>query len=146
VLGPNVAQVNITISQLAILGQRFVTATTDGRLVGGVAFTVTPSQAVVVSLSPNTAKQGNSVEATVTGENTNWSPATTFTLGSGIDVTNVGVIDSTHATLTLSVQALAAIGCTRPNRRSRRRNSATASPSAAASKSGHMRGVKYSSA
>jgi hypothetical protein len=89
VLGPNVAQVNITISQLAILGQRFVTATTDGRLVGGVAFTVTPSQAVIVSLSPNTAKQGNSVEATVTGENTNWSPATTFTLGSGIDVTNV---------------------------------------------------------
>jgi MBG domain (YGX type)/Cep192 domain 4 len=110
VLGPTIAQVQLSIGQLALQGGRFVTATTDGKLVGGGGFSVTPSQAVVVSLSPNTAKQQDTIIANVIGQNTSWDGTTTFSLGGGVDVTNVIVGDSTHATLTIAVQPLAALG------------------------------------
>jgi hypothetical protein len=110
VLGPTVAQVEIAIDQLAVLGSRAVTATTDGSSVGGGLFSVTPSLAVITAVSPNTARQNDTIAVEVTGQNTHWTGATTFSFGGGINVTNTNVVDATHATVTISVEPLAALG------------------------------------
>src|SRR5262249_13771889 len=108
----NVAQVHLTINDFAQTGPRFVTATTNGAApVGGAAFSVTPSQAVIASLTPNTAKQQDSIVVAVVGQNTLWSQgATVFTVDGSITVSNPVVVDHTHATMTLSVAALASLG------------------------------------
>ena len=109
VLGATVAQVTLSIGQLASLGARLATATTGTEVVTA-GFSVTPSIAIVVSVSPNTARQGEAVLVEVVGQNTHWDGATMFNVGGGITVNNAAVDSETHATLSLSVGALAPLG------------------------------------
>ena len=74
-LGPTVAQVRIAIDLLAPQGFRFVTAVTGGSVVGGAGFVVTPSQAAIVSVAPNTARQQETLSVDVVGVNTHWNGA-----------------------------------------------------------------------
>jgi hypothetical protein len=83
VLGPTIAQVGITIALNALQGFRSVTATTDGVTVGGTGFSVTPSQAIVVSVSPNTAHQQDTLTVQVVGQNTNGMQAPLPSFGGG---------------------------------------------------------------
>ena len=112
ILGPTVASVNVSVAQLAQLGGRSVTATTQGTTVGGAGFYVTPSLALISAISPNTTPQGTTITVDVQGQNTHWSPATVFTFGDGITVTNVVVNSPTDATVTISVPPLAGEGAT----------------------------------
>ena len=112
ILGPTIATVNVSVAQLAQLGGRSVTATTNGVTVGGAGFNVTPSLALISAITPNTAQQGQVIVVNVTGQNTHWSPSTVFQFGAGIVVANVDVISPTTATLTLSIPALAPVGPT----------------------------------
>jgi hypothetical protein len=110
VLGPTVAQVEITIDQLAQQGYHAVTATTNGTTVGTGSFYVTASQAVIVAVAPNTARQNDSITVDVTGENTHWDASTTFSFGSGIGITSIDVVDATHATVAITLAPLAPLG------------------------------------
>ena len=114
ILGSTIANVPITIDQLAILGFRSVTATTNGVMVSSVypvGFTVTPSTALISSVTPNTGNQGDSgTQLQVVGTNTHWGPSTVFSFGSGITVTNAVVANETNATLTISIAPLATVG------------------------------------
>jgi hypothetical protein len=117
VIGPTIATATISINPLATLGGRSVVATTSDtpggpQVVGGAGFSVTPNLAEIVSVSPNTAAQGQSVTVNVTGSNTLWNGSTTFSFGDGIVVTNTNVTSNTTATLTLSIPALAGEGPT----------------------------------
>ncbi len=112
ILGPTIATATISIDQLATLGGRSVTATSDGVTVGGAGFSVTPSLAQMVSVTPNTALQGQTITVAVAGQNTHWNGSTVFRFGSGIVVTTSVVSDPTDATLTLAIPPLAPIGAT----------------------------------
>jgi len=116
ILGSTIANVPITIDQLATLGYRAVSATTvtDGVTVQSgypVGFTVTPSTATIASVTPNTGNQGDSgTQLQVVGMNTHWNSRTIFSFGSGITVTNTVVTDETDATITISINPLATVG------------------------------------
>jgi hypothetical protein len=110
ILGPTIARLQIAIDQLAVQGAHGVTAITNGVSVGGPLFVVTPSQAAIVGVTPNTARQNDSIDVDIVGTNTHWSPATAFSFGSGITVTNRTVVDATHATVRISIGALATLG------------------------------------
>ena len=112
ILGSDIASVSISVDQLATLGGRSVIATTGGTQVGGAGFTVTPSLALIKAITPNLAKQGDTITVDVTGQNTHWNGSTTFNFGAGIVVTNTVVNSTTEATLTLTVPALAPEGDT----------------------------------
>jgi hypothetical protein len=112
ILGPGIATQSISIDQLAILGGRSVVATTEGTPVGGAGFTVTPSLALISAVTPNTAKQGDTAQIEITGQNTHWSGSTVFQFGSGIIVTKYQVNSATDATVWIAVPALASEGPT----------------------------------
>jgi hypothetical protein len=116
ILGPTIASQSISIAQLAQLGGRSVIATTPDlstpQVVGGAGFSVTPSLALISAITPNTAKQGQSITVDVTGQNTHWSGATKFQFGAGIVVSSTTVNSATDATLVLSLPALAPLGPT----------------------------------
>jgi hypothetical protein len=117
ILGPTIATQSISIDQLATLGGRGVVATTPdvtgpSQVVGGGYFTVTPSLALILAVSPNIAKQGNTPQVEVTGQNTHWDGSTVFTFGAGIQVTKTQVNSLTDATVWLSIPALAPEGPT----------------------------------
>ncbi len=118
ILGPTIATQSISIAQLANLGGRSVVsstpdATTANQVtVGGAGFSVTPSLALILSVTPNTAQQGNTVSVVVTGQNTHWNGSTTFQFGAGIVVTSTSVTSNTTANLTLAIPAYAPEGPT----------------------------------
>jgi hypothetical protein len=116
ILGPTIATQSISIDQLATQGYRSVIATTADasglqHTVSGASFTVTPSLALISAITPNTAKQGDTVVVQVTGQNTHWNGGTTFSFGAGIVVSQTQVNGNT-ATLTLVIPALASEGAT----------------------------------
>lgn len=114
ILGSTIANVPITIDQLATVGFRNVTAATNGIVVSSVfpvGFTVTPSTAVISTVTPNTGNQGDSgTQLQIVGTNTHWGPGTVFSFGSGITVTNAVVSNETSATITISIAPLATVG------------------------------------
>jgi hypothetical protein len=117
VISPTVAEVNLSIGQETPTGGYSVVATTPdapaiAQVVSGAGFSVTPSLATILSVSPNTSPQGTLITVNVTGFDTHWSPATTFSFGAGIVVTNVTVTGETSATLSLAIPALAPEGTT----------------------------------
>lgn len=123
VLGPTIAQVTLNIDQLAPLGGNSVTATTTlatgTQVVSGAGFSVTPSLATIVSVTPNTGYQGNgegngaAVQVTVTGEFTHWDGTTTFSFGDGITVSGVAVDSGAQtATMSLAIPPYASLGTT----------------------------------
>ncbi|MGA3371748.1 MAG: Ig-like domain-containing protein [Terracidiphilus sp.] len=118
ILGPTIATQSINIAQLAQQGGRSVVSTTPDAsaanqvTVGGAGFSVTPSLALILSVSPNTAAQGGTISVTVTGQNTHWAGSTTFQFGAGIVVTSTNVTSNTTANLTLAIPAYAPEGPT----------------------------------
>ncbi|HEX4004971.1 MAG TPA: Ig-like domain-containing protein [Acidobacteriaceae bacterium] len=118
ILGPGIAAVNISIGQETPTGGYAVTATTPDaapsqQVVGGAGFSVTPSLALILSVTPNTAAQGaNNVTVAVVGQNTHWDGSTVFRFGAGIVVASANVTDNTDATLVLSIPAYASEGTT----------------------------------
>jgi hypothetical protein len=118
-VGPTIMTQSISIDQLATLGYRSVVATTSdvigiGHTVSGAGFSVTPSLALILSVTPNIAKQGDTLQVEVIGQNTHWDGSTVFTFGAGIQVNSAltQVHSNTDATLTISVPALASEGPT----------------------------------
>jgi hypothetical protein len=117
ILGPTIATQSISIPILAPLGGLGVVASTPdaatiAQMVSGAGFSVTPSLALIASISPNTSPQGATVTVTVTGQNTHWDGSTTFSFGDGIVVASAQVTSETTATLTLAIPAYAGEGPT----------------------------------
>ena len=117
ILGPTIATQSINIDQLATLGGRGVVATTPdatgpSQVVGGGYFYVSPSLALIQAVTPNVAKQGDTLEVEVTGQNTHWDGSTIFTFGAGIQVTKTQVNGFTDAFVWLSIPPLASEGPT----------------------------------
>jgi hypothetical protein len=79
--------VRVAIDGLAALGAHYVTASTGSEVVTA-QFSVTPSTAVLLAVTPNTTKQGQSVIVEVLGQNTLWTGATVFNFGAGTTVMN----------------------------------------------------------
>ena len=118
ILGATIATQSISIAQLAQLGGRSVVSTTPDAsaanqvTVGGAGFSVTPSLALISAVTPNTSQQGTQICVDVTGSNTHWSGATSFSFGDGIVVTSVTVNSNTDATVCLAIPAYASEGAT----------------------------------
>jgi hypothetical protein len=84
----------------------------SAQVVGGAGFSVTPSLALISAVTPNTAKQGDTPQVEITGQNTHWNGTTTFQFGDGIVVTKHQVNSATDATVWLSIPAYAGEGPT----------------------------------
>jgi hypothetical protein len=121
ILGPGIATQSISIAQLATLGYRSVVATTPDAqnfngvnqvTVSGAGFDVTPSLALILAVTPNTALQGQTPQVEITGQNTHWDGSTIFQFGDGIVVTKTKVNSLTDATVWLSIPAYAGEGAT----------------------------------
>ncbi|MFZ1086684.1 MAG: Ig-like domain-containing protein [Terracidiphilus sp.] len=117
IIGPTIATQVISINQLAPLGGSSVVATTpdvtgSAQVVSGAGFTVTPSLALISTVTPNTALQGNTITVEVTGQNTHWDGSTVFTAGEGITVSNPSVNSAADAFITLTIPTLAPLGAT----------------------------------
>ncbi len=98
-IGPTgtTATASIAISPLAYLGSRNVTLTTGTEIVSGSYFNVIAGPAILSSINPSTANQGQHILMTITGENTNWSQGLTqFSItGGGYDIVVNGVVVNT---------------------------------------------------
>ena len=117
ILGPTIATQSISIGQETPTGGYSVTATTPdappiAQVVGGAGFSVTPSLALISSVTPNTSPQGTTITVDVQGSNTHWNGSTVFSFGAGIVVTSTTVNSETDATLTLAIPPLAPEGTT----------------------------------
>ena len=117
ILGPTIATQSVTIPILQPTGGYPVVANTADAVgsqhtVGGAGFSVTPSLALIATVTPNTAPQGSTIVVDVQGQNTHWNNGTVFQFGAGIVVSNTVVNSATDATLTLVVPALAPLGTT----------------------------------
>ena len=104
----------LTINALATPGVRSVVATTGGevaRLDG--AFTVTPTNATphLASVSPGSARQGESLTITLLGVDTDFDGQNpSLSLGSNIAIQPLTVVNDTRITANITVDLLAAIG------------------------------------
>ena len=106
------ATVNVTVSPIATLGGRTVTATTGSQVASGAnLFNVTAGSATIVSVNPNTGKQNTpGLQVTITGSNTHFTQAMpSVSLGSGIVTTQVQVISDTTLTATVNIAPSAPI-------------------------------------
>jgi len=109
---PTSAALQITISQSAPLGPRTVTATTAGEVATlADGFSVTAGSPSITTVSPTTGRQAETLNLSITGQFTSFVSGTTAaSLGSGITVNSVAVIDATHATVNVTVSPGAALG------------------------------------
>ncbi|HWG38018.1 MAG TPA: Ig-like domain-containing protein [Terriglobales bacterium] len=113
VVTPDVAQITVSVDQLAQLGGRQVSATTGAEVDHGGFFDVTPSLATLVSVTPNAGLQGaTALPVAVVGQNTHWDSSTVFTFGDGIAVSGAQVTSPTTATMNLAIPPLASVGAT----------------------------------
>ena len=108
------ATANIAIDPLAYTGSRTVTVTTGAEIVSGSLFTVIPGPAILSTISPSTANQGQHILMTITGEFTHWSQTLTqFSIsGGGYDIAVNGVVinSPTQAVADLTLSGTAALG------------------------------------
>lgn len=77
---PNSVTVNITVSQNANVGSitaNLTSGPSGGATIFPFTFTVTPSSAQIVSVTPNSVPQGGQVQLAVVGLNTHWNQSTT---------------------------------------------------------------------
>jgi hypothetical protein len=123
-LGPGVSVVSIAVTDsthlsaeiaidvAAVGGPRTVTATTGtetAALVNG--FTVGPPPAVILTMFPNVASQGQSTtRVTVIGKKTHFTSASLLDLGPGITASNVVSSDSTHLSADIAIARTASPG------------------------------------
>ena len=116
IFGSTAARVQVTVDPLAATGSCAVVATTAtdnevDNLGGGASFSITPSAAIITSVTPNTALQGaTGIVVNVVGFDTLWTNSTAFSFGGGVTVTNTNVVDNLHAALTLSIGLYASPG------------------------------------
>ncbi len=106
------ATANITIQPTTTLGPRTVTVTTGAELVSITnAFQVNAGNAVLLSVSPSSGIQGQTVNVIVSGSGTNFLQGTTIAnFGAGIVVSSLTVNSPTNATASLAIDPAAAAG------------------------------------
>ena len=110
VLGPTDARAELRIRPRAVVGPRSVTIRTRReRLFVRQAFRViesVPTAPTIVSVSPNSGRQGQTVHVTITGLNTGFSQTTTqVSVGAGIPVTGLTVGNATSVTADFAIPA-----------------------------------------
>jgi hypothetical protein len=106
------ATANISIASTAAAGGRSGTLTSNGANYG-FTFTVTPSNAALISSTPNSGLQGASVALQVAGANTHWADGLTFaSLGAGIVVNRVVINSATTAEVDIAIPTNASVGTT----------------------------------
>ena len=105
------ATVNITILGTATTGGRGISLSTGAETVTG-NFTVASGSAVILSVTPNSGQQGQSIASVaIVGQGTNFVQGTsTFSLGLGITTTSLTVTDATHATAAITIDPAAVAG------------------------------------
>lgn len=114
--------VSISVATNAATGPRNVTVTTGSELVtltNGFSVTAPAGKPAILSVSPGVATQGQSIQVTVTGQNTNWVQGSTeMNFGPGVGVGNglmgsygpVTVTSPTTATASLTIATNATPG------------------------------------
>ena len=112
VTSPTSATLNIAIAVGAEPGARIVTATTLGEIAElADGFTVTAGLPAVSTVSPSTGRQAERLNLGVTAQFTHFANGTTTaSLGAGVTVNTVTVVDATHATVEVTVTPGAALG------------------------------------
>ena len=97
IVSPSSATATLTIDGDAYIGGRQTTVTTNNEVVSGSFFSVTQSDAIITSISPTTANQGQHILMTITGNFTHWSQELTqFSIaGGGYDIKVNGVVINT---------------------------------------------------
>jgi hypothetical protein len=104
------ATVNITILGTANTGGRSVSLTTGGETVNAL-FTVSSGTATISSVTPNSGQQGQSRTVNIVGQGTNFSQTNSvFSLGLGITVTSLTVVDINHATAEIAIAPATVVG------------------------------------
>ena len=66
--------------------------------------------ALVTSVSPSSARQGQTVSLTVLGDATTFNSSTIFSFGAGVTVNSATVTSATSATLNVTISPIAALG------------------------------------
>ena len=100
---------NLTVAVNAPLGTRTLTLTTGVETVSA-SFTVTPPLPLI-SLSPTTGAQGNTVTVAITGVNTHFSSGSVVSLnGGGITPGVLTGVTATAITVALTIDVAAAVG------------------------------------
>ena len=66
--------------------------------------------ALITSVSPSNAAQGQTLDLTVLGDSTNFDSTTTFNFGSGVTVNTVTPTSATSATVNVTVSPIATLG------------------------------------
>ncbi len=113
VISPTEIIANISISNLAALGFREITATTNGEGATGVGiFEVveTATNPVILSLSKSSATQGEILKTTVFGQNTHFNNNSEVSLGSGINILNTVVVNAEEIEVELEISTVAITG------------------------------------
>ena len=108
---PTSLTATINIAAGAALGPRDVTITTNGTPVTGSGmFSVTAASPQLISASPSSGPQGQTLAVTILGLNTSFNAGSTVSFGSGISINSVAVNSGTSLTATISIAAGAALG------------------------------------
>lgn len=103
---------NVSIAANSAAGGRTVTVTTGTEVANLVnAFTVGTGTPVIISVSPNSGQQGQTLNVAVTGQFTNFVQGTTVvSFGAGITVNTVSVTTATALTANISIASNATAG------------------------------------
>ncbi|MDX2151723.1 MAG: Ig-like domain-containing protein [Bryobacteraceae bacterium] len=110
VTSPTQATVNVSVAGTAALGVRNVSLTTNGQTVNST-FSVVAGPAILTAVTPPSALQGDTLNVTVTGSQTNFTAGiTAFNFGFGITVNSVTVNSATSATVNLTLAGNATVG------------------------------------
>ncbi len=109
---PTCLTAQVSIAATAQAGPHNVTVTTGTEvavLSGG--FTVIGGTPILTSLVPASGQQGQSLQVTITGQNTRFTQGTTLvSFGSGITVSSINVSSATSLTAQLAIDPTAALG------------------------------------
>jgi hypothetical protein len=108
------ATVTLVIDPAAYTGSRTTTVTTGDEIVSGSFFSVTPSDAIITSITPANANQGQHILMTINGSFTHWSQELTqFAISGGggdIAINGVTINSNTQAVADLTISATANLG------------------------------------
>ncbi len=107
------ATVNITVDPVAFTGGRTIALTTGTESAQSSfgAFSVTAGTAVLQTLGPNSGRQAESLNVTITGQGTHFAQGQTVaSFGSGITVDQLLVSSATSATASISIASFATLG------------------------------------
>ncbi|MBC7925675.1 MAG: Ig-like domain-containing protein, partial [Bryobacteraceae bacterium] len=110
-LSASQVRANITVSAIAAPGLRNVAVNTGTENASKLnAFEVIAGQSTILSVTPATGRQGQSVTVQITGQNTSFSAATQADFGQGIQVGTVQASSPTSATILVNILPSASAG------------------------------------